>query len=150
MRPGTIASAVGKGLFAGFAGTLAMTAGQAAEMSLRHRQPSAAPAEAAGKALGVTPTGEEEKQRFSQLVHFGYGTGWGAIRGLIGAAGIQGIPAAALHFAAVFGAGLVILPALKVAPPVPEWGTEEIVIDALHHAVYAAATHVAYEALDRD
>jgi hypothetical protein len=37
-----------------------------------------------------------------------------------------------------------MLPALGVAPPLWEWGVAEIAIDALHHAVYTAATSVAY------
>lgn len=42
-----------------------------------------------------------------------------------------------------------MLPALKVAPPLTEWGAKEISVDALHHVVYATATGVAYSLLDR-
>jgi hypothetical protein len=41
-----------------------------------------------------------------------------------------------------------MLPALRVAPPVPEWGRKEIAIDGFNHLVYAVATNVAYEALE--
>ena len=41
-----------------------------------------------------------------------------------------------------------MLPSLGVAPPITEWGAEEIAIDAFHHAMYAAATGMAYEWLD--
>lgn len=148
MKLATLAADIGKGLFAGFAGTLAITASQMAEMKLRDRPPSSAPADAAGKVLGVKPTGEAEKRKFSQWVHFGYGTGWGAVRGLIGAMGLSGTPAMLAHFAAVYGTALVMLPALKAAPPVAEWGAEEIALDAWHHLVYAAAVNAAYERLD--
>jgi hypothetical protein len=42
-----------------------------------------------------------------------------------------------------------MLPSLGVAPPFWRWGAKEVAIDALHHAVYAVATDVAYELLDR-
>ena len=37
------------------------------------------------------------------------------------------------------------LPALEIAPPTVFGAKEEIAIDAFHHAVYAAATGIAYE-----
>jgi hypothetical protein len=43
----------------------------------------------------------------------------------------------------------VTLPALEIAPPVVFWPKEEIAIDAFHHAVYAAATGLAYALIDR-
>jgi hypothetical protein len=149
MRLGDVAADVGKGLFAGAAGTAAMTVSSTLEMRIRGRPASNAPAEAAGKVLGVEPTGEKEQARFSNLVHWGYGTGWGAVRGLIGGAGLEGPQAAAAHFGAVWGAEQVMLPALGVAPPFWKWGAKEVAIDALHHLVYAGATSLAYAALDR-
>jgi hypothetical protein len=149
MKLGEIAASVGKGLFAGVAGTAAMTVSSTLEMKIRDRQASNAPAEAAGKVLGVEPTGESEQARFSNLVHWGYGTSWGAVRGLIDAAGLEGKEAAAAHFLALWGSEQVMLPALGVAPPFWQWGAKEVAIDAFHHLVYAGATGVAYAALDR-
>ncbi len=143
-----LASSIGKGLFAGAAGTAAMTISSTIEMKMRGRKPSDAPARAAAKVLGVSPIGEDEKKRFSNLVHWGYGTGWGAVRGAIGATGLRGFPAGALFFAAIWGNELVMLPSLGVAPPATEWGREELTIDAGHHVVYAAITSLVYEALD--
>ena len=80
---------------------------------------------------------------------WGYGTSWGAVRGLIGAAGLSGAAATAVLFAAVWGAELVMLPALEVAPPASQQEPKETVIDAWHHLVYAGATNIAYELLDR-
>ena len=149
MKLGEIAASVGKGLFAGVAGTAAMTVSSTLEMKIRDRQASNTPAKAAGKVLGVEPTGESEQARFSNLVHWGYGTSWGAVRGLIDAAGLEGKEAAAAHFLAVWGSEQVMLPALGVAPPFWQWGAKEVAIDAFHHLVYAGATGVAYVALDR-
>lgn len=111
---------------------------------MRKRESSAAPADAAAKVLGVKPEGEEEQARFSNLVHWGYGTGWGAVRGLLAALRLQGRVAGVAHFGAVWGSELVMLPKLEVAPPVSEWGAKELGVDAFHHLVYAAATSLAY------
>src|SRR4028119_941124 len=102
MELGEIAARAGEGISPGVAGTAAMTVSSTLEMKIRNRQASNAPAEAAGKVLGVEPTGESEQARFSNLVHWGYGTSWGTVRGLIDAAGLEGKEAAAAHFLAVW------------------------------------------------
>jgi hypothetical protein len=149
MRAGDVAGAIGKGLAAGLVGTAAMTVSSTVEMKLRGRKPSTVPADAAAKVLGVAPVGEDEKNRFSNIVHWMYGTSEGATRGLLGALGLRGPLATATHLAAVWGSELVALPALGVAPPVTEWGTEEVAIDLWHHVVYATVTSLTYEWLDR-
>ena len=146
---GDVAAAVGKGLFAGVAGTAAMTASSTLEMKLRDRGASSTPAQAAAKVLGVEPVDEASEARFSNIVHWGYGISWGGVRGLLTAAGLSGSAATAAHLAAVWGTEQVMLPALDVTPPLTEWGKEEITIDALHHLVYAVATGIAYSRLDR-
>lgn len=148
MRIGALAGSVGKGLAAGVVGTAAMTVSSSLEAKLRGRAPSTAPADAASKVLGVKPEGEQNQARFSTLVHWGYGTGWGVVRGLLAAVGLPSGAATVGHFGAVFGSGLVMLPRLEVAPPVKEWGATEIAIDAFHHGVYAVATGFAYRWLD--
>ncbi|MDP8953086.1 MAG: DUF1440 domain-containing protein [Actinomycetota bacterium] len=149
MSIGDVAAAFGKGLFAGVAGTAAMTVSSTLEMKLRDRAASSAPADAAAKVLGVEPVDEEAQARFSNLVHWGYGTAWGGVRGLIAAAGLSGTRATAVHLGMVWGSEQVMLPALGVAPPLTEWGAKEIAVDALHHLVYAVATGAAYSMLDR-
>jgi len=145
-----IASSMGKGIFAGAAGTAMMTLSSTIEMKARGRSGSSAPADAAGKLLGVQPRNPEGKAKFAAAVHWGYGTGWGAVRGLIGAAGVTGPAATLLHLGAVWGAEMVMLPALDVAPPVTKQPPIETGVDAWHHLVYAATTNVIYELLDRD
>lgn len=149
IKIGDVAGAIGKGLIAGLIGTAAITASTMIEAKIRGREESSAPADAAAKVLGVQPKGEEERTRFSNLVHWGYGTMWGTTRGLLGAAGLNGLLATAAHFGAVWGAALVMLPALEIAPPAYKWGAKEIAIDALHHLVYAAAVGLAYNFLDK-
>ena len=118
----SVACALGQGLVAGAVGTAAMTVSSTVEMKLRHRKPSDVPARAAGRILGVEPIGEAERQKFSNLVHWAYGTVWGAARGLLAAVGLSGRRAAAFHFGAVWGGELVALPALRVVPPAWRWG----------------------------
>jgi len=146
---GDTAAAVGRGLFAGAAGTVAMTVSSTLEAKLRERGSSSAPADAAGKVLGVQPRDEDGQARFSNIVHWSYGTSWGAARGLLHAAGLDGAGATALHFAAIWGGAQVMLPALDVAPPPWKSPPAEIAIDAFHHAVYAVATGIAFAALER-
>ena len=83
--------------------------------------------------------------RFNDLSHWGYGTGWGVVRGLLGATGMPPAKATAAHGAAVWGSAAVTLPALEVAPPFVFWGRQEVAIDVFHHTVYAVATGLAYE-----
>ena len=122
MKLGNIAAAFGKGIFAGVAGTAAMTLSSTIEMKVRGRPASSTPALAAAKVLGVEPVDEEAKARFSNLVHWGYGSAWGGARGLLAAAGLSGLTATAVHFGAVWGSEQAMLPALGVTPPLTEWG----------------------------
>jgi hypothetical protein len=143
-----LATAIGKGLVAGFAGTVAMTVSSTLEAKLRGRAPSSAPARATAKALGIKEFENEiAKARFNDLSHWGYGTGWGVVRGLLDLVGLPPRKATAAHGAAIYGSAQLTLPALDIAPPAVFWPKEEIAIDAFHHAVYALATGLAYELL---
>ena len=145
----TVAEDVGKGLVAGFVGTAAMTVSSSLEAKLRGRQPSSAPARATAKALGIKEFEDGvAAARFNDLSHWGYGTGWGVVRGLLAATGMSPRAATAAHGAAIYGAAQVTLPALEIAPPVVFWPKEEIAIDAFHHMVYAASSGLAYELLN--
>lgn len=149
MTLGETAAEVGVGLLAGAFGTAAMTVSSSVEAKLRDRAASSAPADAAGKLLGVQPRDEAGEQRFSTVVHWAYGTSWGAVRGLLHGAGLGGARAPAAHFAAVWGTAQVMLPSLDIAPPPWRSPPLEVAIDAFHHAVYAVATNVAFVALQR-
>lgn len=142
-----LGAAIGKGLLAGLAGTAAITLSQMIEMKITGRKPSDAPVKAANKVLDIKPQNAEKKQKVSQEIHWAYGTSWGIARGIIGLTGLKGVPAALVHFASIWGASMVMLPALKVAPPITEEKPEEIGVDGLHHAVYAAAAGLVYDAL---
>jgi hypothetical protein len=142
----TLSSAIGRGLLAGFAGTAAMTVSSSTEARLRRRAPSTAPARATAKMLGIKEFDSDlAAARWNDLSHWGYGTSWGVVRGLLDVAGLSPKAATAAHGAAIYGAAQVTLPALEIAPPAVFWGAKEIAIDAFHHTVYATATGIAYE-----
>lgn len=149
MTAGDIASALGKGLVAGAVGTAAMTVSSTIEAKIRQRESSTAPADAAAKVLGIEAKNDAAKARFSNLVHWTYGSSWGGYRGLLAGLGLPAPAATAAHMATVWGSELVMLPALEVAPPVKQWGGTELAIDAWHHLVYVTATSLAYSFLDR-
>ena len=143
-----VASSIGKGLVAAVAGTAAMTVSSTIEARLRGRAPSTAPARATAKALGIASFEDAIAQaRWNDMSHWGYGTGWGIVRGLLDAAGLAPSKATAAHGAAIWGSAQVTLPALDIAPPIVFWPRQEIAIDAFHHTVYAIATGLAYELL---
>jgi hypothetical protein len=145
----TLGSSVGKGLLAGFVGTAAMTVSSTLEARIRHRAASSAPARATAKVLGIKEFEDDIAQaRFNDLSHWGYGTMWGVVRGLLGASGLPPKAATAAHGAAIWGSAQVTLPALEVAPPVVFWQKREIAIDVFHHAVYTVATGIAYRLID--
>ena len=146
----TVASSIGKGLVAGFVGTAAMTVSSSFEARIRGRAASSAPARATAKVLGIKEFEDDiAAARFNDLSHWGYGTSWGVVRGLLAAAGLSPKAATAAHGAAVWGSAAVTLPALEVAPPFVFWGRKEVAIDLWHHTVYAAATGLAYSLIDR-
>ncbi|WP_224999550.1 hypothetical protein [Cesiribacter sp. SM1] len=166
-----VGGALGRGLIAGLAGTVAITISQMIEMQLSGRGSSDAPMKVAGKALGVEPRGkaaletakaednndkqeekleekvEANKEQFSQLMHFAYGTSWGIARGVLDLAGLRGAPASLIHFGTVWGTALLMLPAAGAAKPVTKWPAKQIATDVLHHAVYAAAAGAVYDAM---
>ncbi len=150
MRVGEVAAAVGKGLFAGLAGTAVMTVSSTLEAKLSGRGASSTPADAVKAAFELEPTRERAEQRLGTLAHWGYGTTWGAVRGLLDVVGLRGPAACVAHFATVWGGEQVVLPSLGVSKPTPAYGVIATVTDVFHHAVYAAATSAAYAWLDRE
>ncbi len=146
---GKLGSAIGRGLIAGLAGTAAITISQWIEMQLNQREPSFAPADAACKALGIEASQRDQREKLSREVHWTYGTLWGVPRALLSMAGIPKLPAAAIHFGAIFYTALTIQPDFEVSPPVEEWSKKDIAIDALHHAVYVAVASLVFSAINK-
>jgi hypothetical protein len=145
----SLSDTIGKGVLAGLVGTAAITVAQKLDMKLTGREPSTAPAEAVEKVVGVEPKGDESEERLSTIAHWAYGTGWGVPRAAMGAIGLPSPIATLLHFGMLWGGALVMLPALRIAPPATEMERKDLAKDALLHFVYAAAAGFAYTVMDR-
>jgi len=147
-KAGDLASAIGKGLVAGAAGTVAITASQLLAQRVLGQEESSAPADAVEKLIGVEPKDEGAKRRLGMLTHFVYGAGWGIPRALMELFGLRGWSATGVHFGMVQGSG-TMLPALDIGPAPTEIPPKELGIEAVHHAVYAVTTGLVLEAIDR-
>ena len=142
-----LGTAIGIGVMVGIVGTAAITVSQMMEMKADGREPSTAPVDAVSKVLDMEPTDEEKKAKVSQQIHWAYGTSWGVVRGLISLTGLKGWKATLVHFAAIWGTEMVMLPSLGIAPPATEEDAKTISVDGLHHAVYAVAAGFAFDAI---
>lgn len=140
-----VALALGRGLLAGAAGTAVMTAVQRLEMRATGRGPSDVPTRALSKTLHIQPHDEQGRRRLGEVAHWGYGTSWGLVRALLAELGLRGRQATAAHLGAVWGTGLVVLPAMGLVPPPHRWGIRSLLHDLLHHATYATATGLAFD-----
>jgi hypothetical protein len=145
---GEVGGAIGKGLLAGLAATAAITISQMIEMKITKREPSDAPVKVVSETVGAKPADKEDKEKLSQEIHWAYGTVWGVSRGLIGLTGLKGLPAALVHFAAIWGTSMVMLPKFNASKPINEQEPQAIAIDGFHHAVYAVTATLVYDALD--
>ncbi len=146
-------AAVGKGLAAGAFGTAAMTGYQLALAKVRDSGSSSAPAEVGRRIIEGVFQREVPEGRMDALnnaMHIAYGTSWGPVYGV--AQSSLGLPPAhhgALFGTLVWGASLVQLPAMKIAPPVWKTPPLEIARDLSYHLVYGLAVAGAYALLER-
>lgn len=144
---------VARGLLAGAAGTAAMTAAQTAYLKARGEEPSTTPAEVGRRIVEGVLQRDVPPERMGALnnvMHWLYGTSWGALFGLAHACRRSsplgdGAPFAAL----VWGASLVELPAMGLAPPVWDYPRDQLASDAGFHLVYGLGVAAAYAVLDR-
>jgi hypothetical protein len=149
MRPGDMAHAIGKGLVAGAAGTVAITASRMLAQQLLHQEMPTAAAEAAEKLVGVEPKDEMSEAKLGMLTHFAYGSALGIPRALLARTHIKRWKADALHLAAVQSTAGAMLPTLHVGSAPSKTPPKQLGMDALHHAIYAVTTGAALRFLDR-
>ena len=143
---------IGRGLLGGLAGTAAITIAQLVENRVtgpdQSNEMEEVPAEAVEQVIGVHPHGKKQKAQMSQIVHWSYGTGWGAFPPLLGAFGVRGGTVTLLHFVALSTTAALLLPALGVAPPPQETPTPKIIAQSLNHFLYALIVGWVYDALN--
>ena len=149
--PPSPVGAVARGISAGVAGTAAMTVYQTAVAKFRGTEASTTPAEVGKRVIrGVFHRRFDEDQTplLNNVMHWGYGTGWGTAYAL--ADDVMNLPVVAqgLVFGSmVWGASLLELPAMKLAPPVWDYPVQELTLDVSYHLVYGIAVAAAYAAL---
>lgn len=147
---GDFGAALGKGLIAGLAGTAAITLSQAIERKVTRKATNFAPGDAASNALDIEASKMSARKKFSNEVHWVYGTSWGSARGMLSLIGLKGLPATAIHFAAIFYTATTIEPDFEVAPPINEWPKIDLAMFALHHVIYAAAAGFVFDAINKN
>ena len=143
--------ALAKGVAAGAVGTGVMTAYQLAVARAMGSGSSYVPAEMGKRVIeGVLrrKVPEERTETLNNVVHAVYGTSWGPVYGIVQSslrptARRHGVAFAAL----VWGASLVELPALGLAPPVWEMSPQTVALDFSYHLVYGLGVAAAYAAL---
>jgi len=124
-------------LFAGAAGTLAITASSTLEMRVRGRPPSTAPVDTLERVVGRRLP-ERWRPAAGTAAHLASGLALGAPRALLARAGVREPAATALFVPVACLPDFAIVPALGVTEPPWRWGATEIAISALHHLAYAA------------
>ncbi len=147
--------AVWRGLAAGAAGTAAMTVAQTAHRQATGAKPSSLPGEVERRIVeGVLKRRVPRKRRpaLNYLVHWIYGSSWGIPYGVIAGSGRGGgggrpLAGGAALGTGVWGASLVVLPAMRLAPPVWRWSPPEVASDLGAHLVYGLGAAVAFRAL---
>lgn len=138
--------ALRRGLIAGAVGTAVMTAGQMAYYKATGTEPSSTPAEVAKRVIrGVLhrEVSNEQDELLTNGMHWLYGTQWGVLYGLAARRPTHGI----VFGLVVWGASLVELPAMKLAPPVWEMEPASIAPDLGFHLLYGVAVAGTHRAL---
>jgi hypothetical protein len=150
MASNELLAALGRGLLAGLAGTIAMTASERLEMAVSGRSPSTVPGQVGAHLLpGRDPESATDVQRLNGPVHWAHGISMGALRGALDVAGVGGREASVAHFALVWGGDAALYQALGIARPPWRWDVDALTTDVLHKGVYAAVTGAVYEAASR-
>ena len=142
-----LVEAIGFGLLAGLAGTVALTLSETLEMRLTGREASMVPGQVGAKLLGRDPDQEPNLGRLSTIVHWSHGISLGAVRGLLWLAGLGPVAATAVHYAAVWGGDALLYRSLGISPWPWQWKGGELARDLFHKGVYAVVTGVVFELL---
>jgi hypothetical protein len=145
--------AIARGLVAGAAGTAAMTAAQTADLKATGGESSSTPGEVGRRiSEGVLQreVSDDEMPVLNNVMHWAYGTSWGPLYGIVAGSRRRADRPRGLAFGlVVWGASLVHLPAMKLAPPVWEYPPQSLASEVGFHVVYGVAAGAAWSLLDR-
>ena len=138
---------LGRGLLAGLAGTVAMTAFQRlVEMPLTGRGDSYSPADFAQEVLPIRPPVGQRRRWLNEVAHLSLGGMWGAAYGVAATAGLRGQKAVNVVFAAVYTGDVVLNTALGLYEPT-NWTAQNWVVDVVDKYVQALATGLIFNHL---
>ncbi len=145
------AAMIGRGIVAGVAGTVVMTAFQKfVEMPVTGREDSYAPADFAQRVLPVHPESAQGRKRLNYATHFALGGMWGTAYGIAASAGLRGQPAVNAVFATVYTGDVALNTALGLYQPT-RWSAQDWAIDVVDKYVQAQATGLIFDrVLDPD
>ncbi len=141
--------AIGLGLLAGAVGTVALTLAEKAEIRISGRESSTVPGQVGAKITGSDPeTHPDMAERLNPVVHWAHGVSMGAVRGLLGFAGLSFLPATGVFFVVVWGGDVLLYRALGIAKMPWSWSAAELASDLWGKGVYVLATSAAFVALE--
>lgn len=141
----SLTTSILRGMLAGVAGTVGMTAFQKfVEMPLTGRQDSYAPQKFAEKVLPIKATTDEGRKRLNYATHFALGATWGAAYGVVAHQGLRGPKAIAATFASIYLQDVVMVTALGLDKPWT-WSRQDAAIDVLDKFVNVAATGMVFD-----
>jgi alcohol dehydrogenase YqhD (iron-dependent ADH family) len=138
---------IARGVVAGIAGTVVMTAWQKlVEMPLTKRADSFAPASFAEKVTPADPDTLQGRRRLNWATHFALGTMWGAAYGIAAAQGLRGQKAVNTVFAIVYAGDVALNTALGLYEP-RQWSAKDVAIDVVDKYVQAQGTGAVFDRL---
>lgn len=144
----SLGTTIARGVVAGVAGTVVMTAFQLmVEMPLTRRAESYAPAGLAEKLLPIRRRGGGARRALNYAVHFGVGAGWGAAHAFARRKGLPGQRAVGTVFGAIYAGDAVLNTALGLYKPW-RWTREEWATDLGEKLILAEATALVYWRLE--
>ncbi|WP_346621286.1 hypothetical protein [Blastococcus montanus] len=145
MTSSDLPSLLGRGILAGVAGTVVMTAFQKlVEMPLTGRSDSYAPAELAERFLPVRPSTREVRAALNYAAHLSLGGLWGTAYGVAARCGLRGQRAVNAVFAVVYPADVAMSTALGVYSP-SIWTVGEWAVDVVDKYLQAQATGLVFD-----
>ncbi|MGY2127883.1 hypothetical protein [Blastococcus sp. SYSU DS0617] len=145
--PTSTATLLPRGLVAGLAGTVVMTAFQKLiEMPLTGRRDSFAPADLAETVTPVHPRSSTGRKRLNYAAHFALSGLWGTAYAVAAARGLRGQRAVHSVFAVVYAGDLVANTALGLYRPL-RWSGGDWVVDVVDKYVQAQATGAVFDQL---
>ena len=146
LEPPTSATTyLSRGVLAGLAGTVVMTAFQRlVEMPLTGRSDSYAPAEFAEKVFRLSHRPAPERKRLNDATHLALGTLWGGAYAVAASRGLRGQKAVNLVFGVVYTGDVLLNTVLGLYRP-QDWTAEDWAIDLIDKYVQAQATGAVFD-----